>query len=818
MLQIIKRYFWIVLLATGWQAARGFSLLGPLPPDAGGEPWQIFAIGYAEGGVSYFGSIPGGPVWLQDIGGPHNLGEEYRRNTRVLYYTYDASFVEDYFGLEAITNIDGAFAILNSLNNVDSYSGNLSEFPLSSQEYNFTAQALYLTDIKSMTLHLLVEQLGLADSARYTWTLHDRFDVPGLPCPIGEVYMVIQRNFDVVPSSLQQVQYSPYVNGALLSYYISEVCSGSSLLAATVPYLTDPAGQLFGPVSANTFLGDWNSDEFNTAETLHLPTIYGLQIGGYYTGLTRDDVAGLRYLFSTNNINLEPIPAASLLFSVVTNFNVQALLPSPTNTPTGNPFGFYVFDGTYGYGDYGALIAASMTNSPAVIQAAYPGIVIASSSNYFVLATNYTFRQYFTNAGVGTTFPPPLTLVTVSNAHPFLLQKYVTTFANVVPNKVKSTTTVKQQTVVVQPQPGAPFPSPLVTNTTTKTIVQNIPSGDFFVLPLFHTNVCPIDFLYTGLTNVTTTTNFLTSTATNVVTATNSSSFSATLIQITYFTNYIFVIHPVNCAELAGAPKLYQGIGRIQFKRVDFDSLFGQTYDAPLTNYYTMVSMTNSQLQVQKLVRVVNTPDILIAAADIAAGPQAIPFLPTVVRSTPNWNSTQIIRGLRGPGMIDSPTTITFNKVGPTFFNGPFVDAASFINPTEVNETTQMQGLQWGSYDGTTNDPIVYPNGTSIQELENQLLIRLTSTPAGPLMGGVGVPLNIQFHASGGAFSPPFTWSATGYPVGIGILYGLPPGLVVTSDGFLTGTPAAAGTYDFVLIATDQNGKTVQWNLSIIIN
>ena len=73
--------------------------------------------------------------------GPKNLGEEYRRNTPVLYYAADANFL-DYFGSNGVVAIDQAFAILNALTNVDLYSPGLTEFSLNSEAVNYTGAGL----------------------------------------------------------------------------------------------------------------------------------------------------------------------------------------------------------------------------------------------------------------------------------------------------------------------------------------------------------------------------------------------------------------------------------------------------------------------------------------------------------------------------------------------------------------------------------------------------------------------------------------------------------------------------------------------------
>ena len=129
------------------------------PSPTTGDGWQTAVINFP---------LPG------DIGSPKDIGEEYRRNTPVLYYAMDANFTASYFGSNGVAAVDGAFAILNGLTNVSSYSPSLSEFPLNSGHYNPTATGLELTDLKSEMLGLVVEEMGLVDPVAYTWTLHTR--------------------------------------------------------------------------------------------------------------------------------------------------------------------------------------------------------------------------------------------------------------------------------------------------------------------------------------------------------------------------------------------------------------------------------------------------------------------------------------------------------------------------------------------------------------------------------------------------------------------------------------------------------------------
>ena len=89
---LIRRTLFLALMLGALCQAHGFSLLGPLPSHPTAAPtapadWQVGAIGYDLTG---------------DIGGPMNLGEEYRWNTPHVTYAFDQSFLI-YFGQRAPT-------------------------------------------------------------------------------------------------------------------------------------------------------------------------------------------------------------------------------------------------------------------------------------------------------------------------------------------------------------------------------------------------------------------------------------------------------------------------------------------------------------------------------------------------------------------------------------------------------------------------------------------------------------------------------------------------------------------------------------------
>ena len=346
MRKLIQYFLCLTVLLLALPSARAFVPGGPI--GNGGDSWQIPDLGYGLAG---------------DLNAPKNIGEEYRRNVPYMYYAYDANFF-GFFGLAGATNVDTAYALMNGVlngmgntplfvvtpdnailgtnglyngfnivlgptNNLDSYSPDLTEFSIEAIQYNNTMAALGLVDLKSVVLTALVEQMGLADPVRYNWTLHDIYQPPATTCPDSTTFIVVQRNLDYVNSALNQVQYTPYINDTLYYYQIVILnCGGPR--ATTVPINVDPFANLNSPVAS------LNSDIFGSFAfrflTNGLPNPFDFQsAGGFYAGLTRDDVAGLRYLMTTNNINTE---STSINGSLLLTTNVQPPQISPRRCPS----------------------------------------------------------------------------------------------------------------------------------------------------------------------------------------------------------------------------------------------------------------------------------------------------------------------------------------------------------------------------------------------------------------------------------------------------------------------------------------------------
>jgi len=789
MLQSIKRFWWVALLAAGIQPAFGFALLGPIPrsPTAP-DGWQTAALGYALPYTEF--SFLGGPDDLGDIGDPKNIGEGYRRNTPVIFYAYDANFL-GYFGSNGVAAADSAAAIVNfsmtnnSLGNLDGYSTGLSEFPSESLHINYEAQSLALTDLKSVTMHLLVEQLGLAQPERFVWTLAERATITGLPpCPLNQEYLVLQRNYDITDTPLNQLQYSSYVNDTLYTYFIEEFCTGTPI-AVTVPLNVDPFADVYTAVAAN------NAD--------------GLGIGGYYTTLTRDDVAGLRYLLRTNNINWETAAFIGTTAAGNSGAGAANLITTTTNSAI-----------VITSQDLHALLQTAQTTPPALLPGLFPGVVVANSTSYFtnVLITNFVSTITSVN---GAPFPS-VQLVTVPVVTPAFVQVFVTSFANVItngnltnnPNIVLAKTNISLnyftntvvQTVTTalgaNTSPGQPYPPVNAqTNSTVSTATVSVPSGEYLILP---PGACGFNILAEITNPPVFTTNIISS-------ATNSNGFVDTVAQVTSFTPHQFLVQPINCTSTPFSTGLYEGIEKVQFVRADFDSLLGQFFQ-PVTNNYTMTMITNSQTVVQNFQRIATAPDILFSASDFIA---ANTFDGTVTRNV-TFDQDNNLAGLAGPGTINPRTTFSYNKVGDAFENG-FIFTGFLSTNLFVQEASQIQVVQWASFDFSTNDPVLYPNGSSILNLESQVLVQVSPPPPTLPDGTNGVPYAaINFTASGGAFSPSFTWTLV---PGLG---GLPPGLSLSGGGTLSGTPTQSGTFDFNIQLTDKLGRTVNWFYSITIH
>jgi hypothetical protein len=136
----------VVLLALSVARVGAFSLLGPY------ASWMTPTLGYQQ---------------PDDIGGPMDINEEYRWNVPVVTYAFDQSFL-DYFGSNGVAAVEQAIGVINDLPPASSIV--LTNFLFESRRFNQVAGGQNQCDLKSATLSLLLEQLGLGQPTRYVFT------------------------------------------------------------------------------------------------------------------------------------------------------------------------------------------------------------------------------------------------------------------------------------------------------------------------------------------------------------------------------------------------------------------------------------------------------------------------------------------------------------------------------------------------------------------------------------------------------------------------------------------------------------------------
>jgi len=337
-----------------------------------------------------------------------------------------------------------------------------------------------------------------------------------------------------------------------------------------------------------------------------------------------------------------------------------------------------------------------------------------------------------------------------------------------------------------------------VTNIVSTVVTTPFTNGDFYILPA---GQCGPDVILNGgnpaLATLTSVTNVL-----PVVILANTGTIPQFFVfnEVTTFTNFTYLVNLVNCGTNTVAVR--QGIEHLTFIRRDFDPLLGTTWD-PITNFYHLTAVTNVPI-VQTLRRIVTQPDILFTTGDLLAGPEVMLAFNEFTRSTPNFNS--VATGQPGPGTIAPGVVFTFNDVGPFFENGgPYFKAIGGVfGAGGTPDTNSLQSFQWGSFDGSTNAPILYPSSASLADLEAELYFQVITPsplPAGKVGNAYG---SVQLEATGATqFLPPkspYLWN-TNVP-------GLTPGLTLSATGILSGTPTTVGTNQFTVQVTDAGQRT----------
>lgn len=313
-MRFLRRKAFLLVLLTGLNLAHGFVMIGPM------DPARLTATN-------------AGPAidlnYWDDLGGPKEKKNFFRWNTPDLTYSFDASFIK-YFGLEGRFAINEAFTVLNDFFHNDDYSG-VSALDLAKHGFisnynsswvNITAQNHQILDIKSLTLGLLINHLGLGNPHRYAYGIHDaQTNQAGTTIN----FRVRLRNYD--PLTYKQTD---KINNVRYSYRLIHDGTNTPAIGTTgyiqpsfadmEEFTTDTSGNAWSTLASicDSFYG--NSLIYWTDK----PSLF--DFGVYYDGknamggkisprhaLTYDDAGGLKYLYRTNNFVYENLPTNVVL-------------------------------------------------------------------------------------------------------------------------------------------------------------------------------------------------------------------------------------------------------------------------------------------------------------------------------------------------------------------------------------------------------------------------------------------------------------------------------------------------------------------------
>ena len=291
------------LLLVGVESSRGFVMIGPM--------LQAEVVG----GATDFNIT-------DDLGGPKELKHFFRWNNPFLTYTFDQSFVR-YFGLEGMDAVHDAFRVVNdffipadgSYDGVSSMDfardGFLSNF--NTTWVNTTAQNAQIIDIKSLTLGMLVNHLGVGNPHRYAFTVRG---ISTNATATQWSFNVRLKNFDP-----QTWQPTDVINGVQYSYRLIHDAPPQAGGAITVPtfvdmeeFTTDTSGNAWTSVAGivDAFYGNTAIYWTDTPTAFNFGVYYDGRnaMGGQYQprhALTYDDVGALKYMYRTNNFVYEDL-------------------------------------------------------------------------------------------------------------------------------------------------------------------------------------------------------------------------------------------------------------------------------------------------------------------------------------------------------------------------------------------------------------------------------------------------------------------------------------------------------------------------------
>lgn len=147
------------------------------------------------------------------------------------------------------------------------------------------------------------------------------------------------------------------------------------------------------------------------------------------------------------------------------------------------------------------------------------------------------------------------------------------------------------------------------------------------------------------------------------------------------------------------------GVDKVRFVKVNTDPVLRQNSRQAAVTYPEVVS-SNGVVVRQVVSRILARPDILISARDLGVGTY-VPIIGAQVQPGFVNTGAALDGNAEGPGNIEPQSGFTFSKVG-----------VYSLNRGNTDEQDGQPGRLWGSFDGSTNAPVLYPIGSKLADLE----------------------------------------------------------------------------------------------------
>lgn len=399
-----------------------------------------------------------------------------------------------------------------------------------------------------------------------------------------------------------------------------------------------------------------------------------------------------------------------------------------------------------------SFLEQARTNSPEDLLDIYTNLLILDSEVIFdtnVITSNAVF--FFTNApfaGAGSTF---LTSQVTFRTNIATLWNH--TFGNLLTNgPIFTNVLVVTQQSVVAVDPYSSPPNQQTNAFLTTSNLLNLTNASILIIPtnLFGYSLACAQFWVQSITNQLIYTNFgdtniVQTNVVNVIRNVTNYEYCAYPIEfvstndlasnifgfrrevLRFNTNHIFAVSEITATPAGtndASVQFRPGIQKVTFVRMT--NVLNSDQWFPYTNWYYDRYLINTNgtniWQSQLVQRPAFRPDIIFMADDL--GVSGVAAVPLSFDRTIDFQNNTDINGNNnetgnpvgaGPGIIRPTMRITFGKIAPYFYN--------FDHPVDFYmQEAPPYYFGWGSFDGTTNDPIVYPTDVNIRNMESQFM------------------------------------------------------------------------------------------------